>query len=179
MSYHRVILSAIVALGLGYGLMCLTLLPGSDEERLTTLGVGARQEEQAPGDYGGAFSEPARLRELRGVSREESAPEPGMESPVFPDLLEGAFGAKPAHLGEPINADNGEAWGRFQPRTDPLHVGSEIDADEPRDNAHDGPSRTPRNIGPLLDVDMPPAGVFPLNAESSIHIGPRLDADDL
>lgn len=179
MRHHRVILSAIAAVGLGYGLIRLTLLPGLDEEGVTSLGVGTRQNEQAPGAFAGAASsEPARLRELRGVSREASAPGTAVESPVFSDLIEGTSLTEPAHLGEPIDAGNGETWRRFHPETDPVHVGSEIDADDPREYALDDRSSASRHIGPLLDADTPSAGVLSFRGESPVHIGPRLDADD-
>lgn len=178
MRHHRVILSAIAAAGLGYGLIRLTLLPGSDGEGATSLGVGTQQKEQAPGAYAGvASSEPARLRELHGVFREANAPETAVESPVFSDLITSL--TEPAHLGEPINAGNVETWRRFQPKTDSVHIGSEIDADDPREYALDDRSSASRHIGPLLDADTPSAGVLSVRGESPVHLGPRLNAHDL
>ncbi len=92
-------------------------------------------------------------------------------------MLEAAFDDPPRHLGEPLDADGGEARESIALlHLDPIDIGPALDADDPLGSEPARPPGPDRYLGEPLDADDP--GASPMVDQDSVSIGPNLDADD-
>jgi hypothetical protein len=173
MTRQQLLLVAIAAVSLGYGLTRLPILPEPVKPSLRLTGVS----ETAGAPTGipktvlatVAPSAPVPAEADHGVT----APAP---NPEWSTLFEGAPDELPEDLGEPLDADTGDVSESIPFSADRVDIGPTLDADDPLTYERVELSGASNNIGEPMDADDP--RVPPIAGEHPVDLGQHIDAND-